>query len=532
MPISANAVWEIRADATANNVNGGFFVTGSSGTDFSQQPTAQYALTGVTSSGAGNTILTASAAANMVGNGIRVVSGTNFTVGWFQITSVVAGVSITCSTNAAGTAISTGVGASGVMNVGGASSLNSTLDDDMFEEMIGGNIVWVRGTSGVITLGESIAVASTSSTGDAPVVMIGYNTTRGDYPSITSGLQPTIACGANSLTVGQFWQVFNLKLTGTATSVLAGASNTKFFSCNVINTSTTVDRFALSLPTANAFIFYSEAVSIAGQAINGGSTVQFIVGCYTHDSRDGIQLQSNSCFVSNCVSARFLRSGLRLGASSTGRNTVMNNTIINWGNITQIGTGIEIPSGNSPMHNILGNIVVNCATGLLKTSTAQLSIVNNWNDLFNNTANYSVLTAGTNDTTLDPQFVNAGFINGTTATTSGSVLTQTGAAFDTNGVNTSHYIYVISGTGVTTGIYPITGVTSTTITSSNTFGTSSAGDVNWIIGNKNNFNTGSLMTISPMLFYGSETKNSLNLGAVQPLQGSVKKGGVGGGLVG
>jgi hypothetical protein len=78
---------------------------------------------------------------------------------------------------------------------------------------------------------------------------------------------------------------------------------------------------------------------------------------------------------------------------------------------------------------------------------------------------------------------------GLTATTSGSVLTLSGADFS-DVTNNSDYLYVKSGTGVNVGKYQITAHTTTTLTVDGTLGTSTAGDVAFIVtlsGNQANF---------------------------------------------
>ncbi len=157
MAIAATAVWEIRTTATASNANGGFYNAAIGTNDYSQQDSAQYNLTGATSSGAGAVILHASAAADMVGNGAHVISGTNFTAGWYEIISVVAGVSITVDR-----AVTTGIGATGVVNIGGALSLGSS-DDAVFESPSAGNIMWVK--AGTYTLGGTVNIAKAGTTG-------------------------------------------------------------------------------------------------------------------------------------------------------------------------------------------------------------------------------------------------------------------------------------------------------------------------------------------------------------------------------
>ncbi len=106
------------------------------GTDYSQQVSPQYALTDCTSVGAGATVLTASAAADMVGNICYVVSGTNFTAGRYEIISAVVGVSFTTDSNC-----TTGAGLSGVINVGGSLALPT---DAILETMKAGNRVFIK----------------------------------------------------------------------------------------------------------------------------------------------------------------------------------------------------------------------------------------------------------------------------------------------------------------------------------------------------------------------------------------------------
>ena len=115
MAISASVVWEFESGATANMVNGGGFHTGASGTDYSQQAAAQYNLTTVTTAAANAICLSASADATMVGNIAHIISGTNFTAGWYEIISVVAGVSFTLDRTCTSAA-----GSLGIINIGGA----------------------------------------------------------------------------------------------------------------------------------------------------------------------------------------------------------------------------------------------------------------------------------------------------------------------------------------------------------------------------------------------------------------------------
>ena len=456
MAIASGAIWEIRTSADAGNVGGGFFVTGASGSDFSQQNSPQYALTGVTSSGAGNTILTASAAADMVGNGIKVISGTNFTVSWFEITSVSIGVSITCSTNAAGASISTGVGASGVMNVGGAISLGTSGasgDDDVFEAGSAGNKWYIK--LGTYTLGETVSIALVG-TSTSPIKVYGYQTTRDDNPIGTN--RPTF--------------------TGTASSVISFNNESLVVNCFSINKSTSGGRNAFSAAN-DMFIFNCEAVSYIGRGISVGSSVRIIISsCWIHECSTGILVSSaSSTIIDNCIVSSCITVAIQLTIGNISQ--VKNCTLYGSENTTSIGLAILTGSSNV---RVINNILYGFTTGVSYADTSSEGF-DDYNDYFNNTANWQ---KGSNDVAINPAFAGVAQLTGTTATTSGSVLTQSGGDFSTV-VDGRDYLYLVSGTGITAGIYGITAHTATTVTLDNAPGTNATADKVWQITTGHNF---------------------------------------------
>ena len=482
MAIASGAIWEIRTSADAGNVGGGFFVTGASGSDFSQQNSPQYALTGVTSSGAGNTILTASAAADMVGNGIKVISGTNFTVSWFEITSVSIGVSITCSTNAAGASISTGVGASGVMNVGGAISLGTSGasgDDDVFEAGSAGNKWYIK--LGTYTLGETVSIALVG-TSTSPIKVYGYQTTRDDNPIGTN--RPTFACGANVFSTGQFWWFYNFIFTGTASSVISFNNESLVVNCFSINKSTSGGRNAFSAAN-DMFIFNCEAVSYIGRGISVGSSVRIIISsCWIHECSTGILVSSaSSTIIDNCIVSSCITVAIQLTIGNISQ--VKNCTLYGSENTTSIGLAILTGSSNV---RVINNILYGFTTGVSYADTSSEGF-DDYNDYFNNdndvnnTANWQ---KGSNDVAINPAFAGVAQLTGTTATTSGSVLTQSGGDFSTV-VDGRDYLYLVSGTGITAGIYGITAHTATTVTLDNAPGTNATADKVWQITTGHNF---------------------------------------------
>lgn len=187
MAISAAIVWEVRT--TGADTNGGGFKAGASGTDYSQQDSPQYALTGLANSGP-STVLSASAASNMVGNIAQVISGTNFTTGFFEILSVTPGVSIGFSTNNAGATICTGTATNGVINIGGAlATIGQSLTN-----WVAQNTIYVKATANYTVTATLTLASGINDIGSVrPNQLIGYTTTRGDNG------QPTVTTSTNSL---------------------------------------------------------------------------------------------------------------------------------------------------------------------------------------------------------------------------------------------------------------------------------------------------------------------------------------------
>ena len=168
MALSVLSVWEVRT-ATGSDTNGGGWVTGASGTDWSQYATPQYALTNGTTAGT-TTILTTSATADMVGNIAYVAGGTGSITGnWYQITAASVGTSITVDRS---TGLTTGTGVT--INVGGALA---TLTQAV-TVAVQNNQIWCTGSQ---TITSVMILNLTSSSGTYPPFTItGYSSARGD----------------------------------------------------------------------------------------------------------------------------------------------------------------------------------------------------------------------------------------------------------------------------------------------------------------------------------------------------------------
>jgi len=183
MALSANMVWEVRTTGSDNN--GGAFKAAATGTDYSQQDTAQNSGTDLIIDGTLNTKVTATGynfASTDVGNTIRVTAGTGFTVGTYEIVSVAANAATL--DRAIGTLGSTG----GTWKEGGA-LLTIGAGAGLY---VAGNVIFVKSGTYGITATIYWYNGNQPSATQMPTRLIGYTTTRGD------GGRPTIQISSGS----------------------------------------------------------------------------------------------------------------------------------------------------------------------------------------------------------------------------------------------------------------------------------------------------------------------------------------------
>ena len=359
MAFSSGAVWEYQTGGN-QNYGGGFDSTISgAGTDYSQQVTAALALSDLACTTGTSTLTSANGGftSAMVGNAINIVSGTNFTAGFYFITGYTNGNTVTLDRSPVGGSS----GSSGVGNVGGCLLVPI---DAHFEAFVAGNKVWIK--TGSYTITASIAVASTSATVGNPIVVEGYYSSRADMP-IESNL-PALTCGAYSITFGIFWRVSYLSGTGTTSPVFASHSSggAVFDHCKVLNNSTSADRTALYL--RNSIAYSCNLASTNGYAVYSDTSLQsMLIFCNLHDSKNGCTGASASfviqgCAIHNCSVAAFT-------AGST-KNTIFLSIIydcvggvkfVNYGYSSIVGCIISgNTTGISQNANYVTNFAYNC----------------------------------------------------------------------------------------------------------------------------------------------------------------------------
>lgn len=208
MALAAATIWEVRS-AAGNDTNGGAFVEGATGTDYSQQNSKNTVGTDISTTdavAAGTTTITSATAnfgASIVGNVVYFSGGAGSITGqWRQVTARASATSITID---ASIAASVGM----TMNIGGALATTQAV-------LGGGQLV--SGMAIYATGGESRAAILTAIT--LNIRVSGYSTVRGDggkyVYTATAGMASLFASSGTTL-------VENLKVDGAANTFSAAA---------------------------------------------------------------------------------------------------------------------------------------------------------------------------------------------------------------------------------------------------------------------------------------------------------------------
>ena len=397
MAIAATTIWECMQDATANMVNGGGFnaTNATPGTDYSQQTGAHLTITDLVIGADNTTVTSALTAFDSVdpGNILHITAGTGFTVGWYEVVSVT-GVVATLD-RACGTATSTG----GTAYLGGALSLNSTLDDDFFEQCMPGNIIYIKYNANSFNSGEELNIAI-DGTAALPITVEGYNTTRGDNPTGTN--RPTINGAANLIIFDNFIILRNLIITGTSAQVSRVDDSGIMENCKLTNTSATADRSAIYLGGNGARIINCEISSTNGNGIEFTASVMFIWGCYIHDSVIGIDFAGTDfssvsfTIFDTCTTAIY---SLLNSTTNMISNCVIYHT-------AKTGTGINALSTGCFGWSIINNIITGWSVGV-SFGDSQLNTYVDYNDFYDNTTDVTNCTLGDHNIDVDPGFVDA-----------------------------------------------------------------------------------------------------------------------------
>lgn len=349
------------------------------GYDYTQQNGSQLSLTdGYFTSGVTFKSDTGGFTALMVGNVIRIASGTHFTAGWYEIATYVGTNEVTL--DRAPASEDTSAHKNAVFKVGGAFLIGGTLDFDFFIGSVAGNTIYIA--TGTYTTGESFN-NSTYGTAVLPLTFIGYTSIRNDVTVGTN--RPLLIFGTQTSGFGQYIILKNLRFTSSSLDGLDAGTYCLVINCKSQNT---------GIATRSAFTgtLTSRFISCEGISDNGiafdVTLYCFFLNCYAHDSATGYSITSGTIISSsiadtcttgiNCLSYDYLR--------------IINNTIYN------CTTGIS--GTTSSISVFTNNIITDCTTG---TSWTTETPSNFWDyNCWNNTTDVSLVSKGPNDITADP----------------------------------------------------------------------------------------------------------------------------------
>lgn len=370
--LPAATTWEVRP-GVGSDANGGCFVPGATGTDYSQQNAAQYGasdLVAVTTS----TVSSASHAfgAADLGDCIAVASGTGFTPGRYEIVSAAGGVATL--DRAVGTMGSTG----GVYAVGGAIATLGTY----FSGGSNGNPAWVKSTG---TISTTATVTTTLLTSGSQIpALSGYAATRGDGGQVTvratASLTPVLSvlhgtvqnfiidcngqAATTGVTSGGAALLVNLETKNCTGTGITTNNNVICKQCAATGTSVGTGISLLSTSVCIDCVSFSNTVT--GITIQNGLCIRCISASNSGASSDGVDMQNN--FMLGCLQCVLYGNG-RDGAqvqTNSQRGVLVADSIF-WGNAqyglnytvgTSVGPGMYEAfnafggNGTAPVNNI------------------------------------------------------------------------------------------------------------------------------------------------------------------------------------
>lgn len=323
MALSANTVLEVRL--TGSDTNGGGFVTGASGTDWSQQDTAQYSVTdGVTAGTTTITSATANFGTDVVGNIMYVQGGTGSVVaGWYQITARTNSTTITVDRS---TGLTAGTGVT--LKIGGALASPGITNAI---SLVSGNIVYIKyNASPYVITTASTGVSGGCINGGSGITYAGYDSTRALYQTsfnrptlqLNSGVSTaTIIGGTNNTSYIQ-----GLILDGNSQTTSVGVLNSgEFFYCKAIGCTSR----GLSQNSPGRGAFYCEVANCTFAANNIGISQSFTYSCVVHDcttSGSNIFVFASGGTYINCI-AYNITTGDGFGGGGTCVNCVAYNCV-------------------------------------------------------------------------------------------------------------------------------------------------------------------------------------------------------------
>lgn len=413
MAVAATAIWRVRP--SGSNANGGGFdaAISGAGTDYSQQDAAQ--ASGSAGTASGTTAFSDAAAvftAAMVGNAIRITSGSGFTAGWYFVVGYTSATAITLDR-------SPGTGSAAVWKLGGGWAdfwTNCTSSGPL----VPGNTVYILGSgipnpaSYTYDYSPPSYFNPTSGTDTTGAITFAGDpaTPSGGVPCIKT---PGLMFQAIGMIARNLWLVVGGTTFGSYGTFASNSATVTFSVQSVVH-----DQFGYDVGITGAGANFGISViggevfsSVAKRSTNNNAAVyvgQFAgcaIGVNVHDCIGPGIYNSDMGNVLNCIIAKNGGYGLYCNDASNDRRRQINagNTID--GNS---GGGIIIQdqtilAGVVCYNNIISNHITAGTYGIsvgAGTTTVNDGIKRfvDYNTFYNNTTSYNAISAGAHDTAL------------------------------------------------------------------------------------------------------------------------------------
>lgn len=373
MAISANSVFEIRVGGNATN--GGGFVQGASGTDYSQQNAkntvgSNISVTDIVATGS-STITSATAAftSAIVGNIIYMVGGTQpLLAGWYQVLTFVGATQITVDRT-----VSTGTGIT--MNIGGA--LASLGGAGLAAAGQTALQYWIQ--NGSYTISSATAQVDGGCFSLSPSYIQGYGVTRGDLATPPLFTANGVITNFSFITYGGSGSYINLNVDGnlrTNSRAYAGGSNALLFRCygrqctnNVIN-------------AGSGGVYYECTATLCTTVAPFSVFNGVYVDCVAHDNTvSGFNITGAAHLV-RCISDTNTGVGSD-GFLINGAGTILEGSV----SYACGRNGFNVTAASVFLQNNIAES--NVGTGFVNTS--QLSVVDKSNAAFGNGTNFNLV---------------------------------------------------------------------------------------------------------------------------------------------
>ena len=343
---------------------------------------------------------------DIVGNCIRMLSGTNFTVGDYMVTARTDDTHVVLdrSPTTVGTAGSAGTG-----RMGGSKSFDWVTDANL-EALPAGAIVYVKqwednqtGLNNYVLSGAvSVANAGTLA---LPIVIEGWMPDDDGNPETPYGDdRPYIDTGTLGFGLGVFHQIKHLRFTGARTTNstinLSGANQA--INCEIVNTGTGSTPKALSIGTADqqSLVIGCDLKCIGGYAAYGAGASQQLklIDCNIHDSVIGVIIGRKL----TCLRVNIFNCDTGITQYSTGGTLRVKDC-----NFYSCDAGVTSNVLTTARNMLVVNsIFMNCGKGIaLDSGTPHKTDYINYNCYYNNTQDIEGgLTYGPDDIQADPKF--------------------------------------------------------------------------------------------------------------------------------